>query len=237
MGRFLWALRWMAVAAVVAVLAAACTSGVPMREQGAPPVSNDWSSDFPQAYYRHALAQGQTVLQIDPRRSLVVLEVRRAGPFAKFGHDHVVASHDVQGYVAPDANRADLSIRLDRLVVDEAALRRQAGFDEQPSPDDIAGTRHNMLSKVLQADRYPYALIHVTRQHANPLLNVTITLHGVTHSYQVPADITQIPEGLMVSGSMHFRQTDFGIVPFSILNGAIRVSDGLTMHFRIAAVR
>ena len=35
------------------------------------------------------------------------------------------------------------------------------GLDTQPDAEDIAGTRSNMLHKVLDADRYPYALISV----------------------------------------------------------------------------
>ena len=61
------------------------------------------------------------------------------------------------------SGRADLYVPLDTLVVDEPALRAEAGFDTQPSAADIAGTRRNMLEKVLEADRYPFALIAVKR--------------------------------------------------------------------------
>ena len=190
-------------------------------------------------YYRHAEAQGKRILHIDSTQSLIVQEVRRAGPFARLGHDHVVASHDVSGFVAPDAFRADLSVPLDKLVVDEKDLREEAGFDTQPTPDDIAGTRHNMLTKVLESQRFPLALIHIVeRSNAErdmPMLDVTITLHGVSRTFSVPAIVQRTSDRMVVTGRMQFRQSDFGIVPFSILNGAIRVQDELTLRFRIVA--
>ena len=105
-------------------------------------------AEFPQGYYRQAV--GRRVSRRSGE-SLVVIEVRRAGSLARLGHDHVVASHDVNGYVAPQEGRADLYVPLARLAVDEAALRAEAGFDTQPTESDIGGTRANMLEKVLEA--------------------------------------------------------------------------------------
>ena len=125
--------------ALVAGLVSACAPQI--REEV--PAEKAAPAAFPEAYYREAAAQGKTVFRIDPAQSLVVIEVRRAGSLARLGHDHVVASHDAEGYAAPDEGRADLQVRLERLVVDEPALRAEAGFDTQPSDSDIAGTRRS----------------------------------------------------------------------------------------------
>jgi hypothetical protein len=176
------------------------------------------------------------VLRIDPRQSLVTILVRRGGPFARLGHDHVVASRDVRGYADPKDGRTDLYIPLEHLTVDEPALRAQARLDTQPTPEDIAGTRRNMLDKELEAGRYPYALIHA--EFAAPdrsALHVTITLHGTSRAFDVPVDVEQNGSGMVVSGSLVLRQTAFGIVPLSVLGGAIQVQDELELHFRIVA--
>ncbi len=234
-------------------LVAGCAQEVPLSKQKS---DSPVTADFPAAHYLQAEAQGRKILHVDSGQSLIVLEVRRAGVFARLGHDHVVASHDVKGFVAPDEGRADLSVPLDRLVVDEAALRAEAGFNTQPTPDDIAGTRNNMLNKVLDAERFPQALIRIVRKdgaddgadngagngadngadNSASVLNVAITLHGTTRTFDVPATIEETPDKMIVSGRMNFNQTDFGIVPFSILNGAIQVQDRLDMRFRIVAV-
>src|SRR6266851_8815181 len=144
-------------AALVALMLAGCAA--PVRKPATAPAGPP--ADFPEGYYREALAQGKPVFRVDPAESLVVIEVHRSGSLARLGHDHVVASHEVGGYVAPDEGRADLYVALERMAVDEAALRAEAGLDTQPTESDIEGTRANMLVRVLEADKFPFALIRV----------------------------------------------------------------------------
>jgi len=122
------------------------------------------------------------------------------------------------------------------MQVDEAALRKEAGFDTQPSESDIEGTRANMLEKVLEADKFPFALIGVSGANARPL-SVTITLHGGTRTLQVPARIDADADGMSVTGTFSFDQTDFGITPYSLLGGAIAVRNAVEVRFRIRARR
>lgn len=192
---------------------------------------------FPLAFYRDAAKRGERVFEIDPARSLVVVEVRRAGSLARLGHDHVVASHDLRGYVAPDAGRADLYVRLDRLTVDEPQLRTPAGFDAQPSAEDIAGTRRNMLEHVLHADRHPWALIAVTGNADGSHLDVAITLNGVTRHVPVHAAVASDAGAYDVTGAFAIDLTDFGIPPFSILGGALTIANRLDLRFEIHAQR
>src|SRR5438309_11278800 len=183
----LFALRRAALAAAaLAAIVAGCAQLLRVEAPSAPP------AEFPEGYYLQILKQGKPVFRVDPTQSLVVIEVRRAGSLARLGHDHVVASHELVGYLAPDEGRADLFIALARLTVDEAALRAEAGFETQPTESDIAGTRSNMLSKVLEADKFPFALIGVSGANAKgekTTLAVAVTLHGHMRTLQVPAEI------------------------------------------------
>jgi hypothetical protein len=215
--------------AVVALLLSACASQV--REAAPPP---GMPAEFPRAFYEQKAAQGRAVLRVDPAASLVVLTVRRGGSLARLGHDHVVASHGVQGYVAPQAGRADLYVALDELAVDEPALRTEAGLDTQPSASDIEGTRTNMLDKVLETARFPFALIHAARS-ADGNLRVEITLHGTKRSFDVPAKIEMRGGELDAQGQFAFKQSDFGLTPFSILGGAIAVQDRVEIRFHVVA--
>jgi len=192
---------------------------------------------FPeQAYVRDATA-GRPVFRVDPASSIIVVEVRRAGSLARLGHDHVVASHDVRGYVEPDAGRADLYVALDRLVVDEPGLRKQAGFDTEPTAEAIAGTRRNMLEKTLETDRHPYASIAVHRAAGATAADVSIALHGTTRKMRVPLAVTEGSEAIAVNGELALRQTDFGITPLSVVGGAIQVQDEVKLRFDIRARR
>jgi hypothetical protein len=223
------------VAALNAALLTGCAPPLPRTpaDEGVAPAG------FPDAYYRQLSAQGQPVYRVDPARSLVVIEVRRGGSLAQLGHDHVVASHDVHGYVAPGEGRADLYIPLDRLVVDESGLRAESGFDTQPSPEAIAGTRENMLYK-LGADAHPEALISVRgvdTEVTGTRLNATVTVNGMAKTLRIPADLVVAMDALRVSGRVTLEQSTFGIVPFSILGGALQVQDSVPVRFRIEARR
>lgn len=223
------------IAGLLAICATLLVSCAPETRLQKPEKGTEPVAAFTESDYLQAEAQGKKIFRVNSQQSLLVLEVRRAGAFARFGHDHVVASHDVTGFVSPVDGRADLSVPLEKLVIDETALRVEAGFMTQPTQDDIQGTRRNMLNKVLDAAQFPLALIHIERKSAESALAVTINLHGISRSFEVPVEMQATDESLLVSGKMHFNQSDFGIVPFSILNGAIQVQDRLDLRFRIVA--
>jgi hypothetical protein len=225
----------MAVVSAFMLLLAGCASQV-----AAPGISSREPTEFPGEDYRGLLAQGKPVFRVDPARSLVVIEVRREGSLARFGHDHVVASHDVAGNVAPDDGRGDLWVPLDALVVDEPALRAEAGFETQPSPDDIAGTRRNMLERVLETDRYPNALVSLSEMGGTDRakrLRVAITLHGTSRSVETVAQFDMTADEIVAAGTIAIDQSQFGIAPFSALGGALAVQDRVNISFRIRARR
>jgi len=223
-----------ATAAATALLLAACAPQV-----ARPPEATRHAPDgFPDADYRQLAAQGRPVFRIDPARSLVVIEVFRAGPLARLGHDHVVAAHDLEGYVAPDDGRCDLYVRLEDLVVDEPELRAEAKLDTYPSADDIAGTRRNML-KGLQTEQFPFALVHIERSSPNgeAPLRAAFSLHGTTRTEDVPVQMELAGDELSVAGRLALRQTDFGVKPLSLLGGALQVRDEMQLRFAIRARR
>lgn len=181
--------------------------------------------------------QGVRLLHIAPDESLLTITVRRGGALARLGHDHVVASRSLQGVVAPAPGRAQLRFRLDEMSVDEASLRQAAGLTTTPSADAIAGTRHNMLVRVLEAERYPWVSIDARRTGNKEVFDADITLHGVTRTVQLPVRVEQAADGrrLQASGSLLLKQSDFGIVPFAVLGGAMAVQDQMELAFRITA--
>jgi polyisoprenoid-binding protein YceI len=224
-------------ALVVAGALASCSAPAPVSV----PVGgdNERPAGFPEAYYLDAARRGAAVYAIDPGTSLVVIEVRRAGTLAQLGHDHVVASHETRGYVAPADGRADLYVRLDRLAVDEADLRAEAKLESQPPDDAIAGTRDNMLRK-LGAQEHPYAIIGVRgvdNAGTSSWLDATLTVNGTERAVRIPARIAATPSEVDVTGQLEVQQTSFGITPYSILAGALQVKDEVAIRFRIRALR
>jgi hypothetical protein len=187
-------------------------------------------------YYLQLHTAGKPVLAVDTEKSLIVIEVHRGGRLARLGHEHMVASHDVRGRIAPDEGRADLVIPLDSLTVDEVSLRAEAGLDPALPQQAIEGTRRNMLDKVLESAHYPLARVRVIRDAAQAdLLHIALTVHGITRNMDVPARITPQGNGVLTEGRISFRQSEFGIVSFSVLGGALQVEDRVDLRFHITA--
>ncbi|UOD29894.1 YceI family protein [Massilia violaceinigra] len=213
------------------VLVAGCASTT-----APPPAPTPAAPAF--GWYRDA-ARAQQVLRIDAALSLITVTVRRGGTFARMGHDHVVASRSIEGFVAPDAGRADFRFRLDQMTVDETDLRTKAGLATQPDPDAIAGTRTNMLTRVLDAERFPLVELHAERAAGKgdkvQTLRLTVTLHGVSRTLDVPTTIERDAGGLTASGTFILNQSDFGITPMSVMGGALTVQDPMELAFRIVA--
>ena len=206
----------------------------------AAPVVLEVSPEFPDVDYRQAALRGEAVYRIEPERSLVAIEVRRGGPLARLGHDHVVSSRSVQGYVTLGLRRADLVVALDRLMVDDPGLRKAAGFDTQPSAADIEATRVNMLDRVLQLERHPRLLVQVRQASgavAGAAMEAAIVLNGVTRRVQLPVQLDVDKESITARGTFSVLQSDFGISPFSILGGAIAVQDRLSVRFELRGKR
>ena len=222
----------------VLALLLALAACAPVREPAKAPA--EAPKEFPEQHYREALAAGKLVYRVDPKASLVVIEVRRAGKFANLGHDHVVASRDVRGWIAPDEGRADLWVPLETLGVDEAGLREEAGFTTQPTESDIEGTRANMRDKVLEVEKFSFALVRVAGVDAAadaPTLKVELTLHGTTRNFDVPAKLDTSLDRMLVTGRLSFDQSAFGITPYSVLGGAVAVRDRVDLRFAVRARR
>lgn len=155
---------------------------------------------------------------------------------ARLGHDHVVASRSLAGYVAPGAGSADISFRVDQMTVDEPQLLRDAGIAKQPSLQAVEGTRANMLGPVLEAQRFPSVTLHAERQ-ADGRLRVAVTLHGATRWLVLPATVRVDATQVTASGTARLKQTDFGITPFSVGGGLLSVQDELEVRYHIVAGR
>jgi len=193
-------------------------------------------------------AQGpaERVFDIDAAGSDVHWRVYKAGAFARFGHNHVIAARELDGTVRLAASPADseweLTIPYDGIVIDDPALRSLYGedFASEPSADDIAGTRKNMLTEdVLNGEAYSEIVIRGTRLQGalgDAELPVVIELLGRSVALTLPARIEIDGNGLTASGEFSLDHSDLGMEPFSVMMGALQVGPRLDFTYRIHAV-
>ena len=199
---------------------------------------------FDKTIYTEA-ASGSTY-KVDSGASQILITVRRGGLMASLGHDHIVASQNLQGFILIDEDssqqrscRADFYAPMANLEVDNAELRAEAGLLSTPSTNDIAGTKGNMLKSVEALD-FPFAQLHSSDCHKalqGEQSEVVLTIHGVDQRRKIAINVDKISEDkIILSGKFSILQSDFGIQPFSIMNGLIKVEDKLELEVKIVAL-
>jgi len=221
---------------VLLAVVAGCTTPVERVPEKTP-------APLPEASYAEAARQGSVVYEILPQESLLLVRVGRGGRAKRLGHEHAVASEDLAGFVEygddPDRARADIAFPLRGLIVDKPAYREHFALDTEPSAEDIAGTYSNML-KVFEPSSYPWATMHaeVASIDGDALqLGVSVTLHGATAEYLLPASISVEDGWLVADASALIRHSDFGVEPFSAAGGLLRVADELTVELHLVGRR
>ena len=226
----------------------ACASPRPTE---LPTVPDTIPDGFPEERYRALAASGAPVYEIDTARTLVQIHAFRDGPMARLGHDHVVASRDVRGYIFVAAQGADKFVNIEAdlyaplaaMSVDEPQLRSAAGFDTDISDSAREGTRANMLASI-EAGQFPYVTLNIramlesrAAKNIDTVLTTTLVLHGATRTFETPARISIDDQTLRAEGTLSILQSEFGIEPHKALGGALSVRDRLELQFMLTAVR
>jgi YceI-like domain len=202
---------------------------------------------FPSGDYLRAVQRGKPVYRIDPSQSQVIILIYRGGKLAHLGHDHVAISRNLGGFVMLSENkadaRADIYMPLKSLSLDEPALRKRYGLTSTLSDGDVVNTGHNMLTKVLRADQFPFVELKVKSQSgmltplkARSAVSVMFTLNGESVQKTLDVSVAQESAGWRFRGTFFVEQSEFDITPFTALGGLLTVQDRLDIEFDIAVV-
>jgi len=185
---------------------------------------------------------------VDPAQSDFHWLVYKAGAFSRFGHNHTIAVGGLSGNVLVNRgdlakSQFDLQFAVGQLVVDDPALRSTLGedFSSVPKPDDIAGTRKNMLSeRVLDGEKYPQIRITgtgPTTDGSMQELAVKVEMLGRVIDLKVPTKVTIDGDQLRATGEFELNHADLGMQPFSVMAGALQVGEKLSFTYDIRAQR
>lgn len=231
-------LPWLA-----ALLLAGCAQAPP-PVMPMPAPDADWQAAFLALRGR----SGGRLYEFDAAASRVAIYVFRGGRAARLGHNHVLAAPRWQGWLWwPDdlaQARLALRLRLDDLQLDDPAQRAATGgaFATPLAPEAIAATRANMLGpRGLDAARFPelgLRLLSVVGEPPRLAARIEVDLHGQARALDVPLSLAEAADGtLQIAGAFVLRQRDFGLEPYSLLNGLLAVQDELLVEFSLQARR
>jgi YceI-like domain len=183
---------------------------------------------------------------IDSSGSELRLLVYRAGPLANLGHNHVMVSRAIIGRVqiGADVPASSLTLRMraDSFVIDDAQSRQEEGGDFPGDiPEDAkAGTRRNMLSSaVLNAAEFPditVKSVSLTGTLSELNADLEISAAGHTSRLSVPLSLQGDAHRFTAAGSMELRQTALGLIPYSLMHGALQVQDAMQLKFKITVL-
>jgi len=178
--------------------------------------------------------------QLRPVAEGVRVHVAKRGLFSVFAHDHdfeVTRWHGTAELPGGDPGKVAVE-----LVLEAGSLRdREEGLsseDRRKVEGQTAGP------EVLDAARFPEitfrsegATLAGGTPPAGPLratLHGQLTLHGQTRPVDASLEVERSADGWRVSGSARFKQSDFGIKPYSGAGGTVGVKDAVEVRFAIA---
>ncbi len=170
---------------------------------------------------RFAAAQA---IEIDPAASKVTVRVYKSGLFSAFAHDHSIAAPVASGRM--DAAKRSIELRFetqDMKVMDPGVSDSERAEIERAMKSD----------RVLDVAKFPEIAFVSSAVESSAAdryqVRGQLTLHGVTNSVELPVSLA----GGHYSGSVKFKQTDFGITPIRIAGGTVRVKDSIEIIFDI----
>ena len=161
---------------------------------------------------------------IDVQRSTVTVRAYKSGLFRAFADDHVIQAPLMEGSI-------DESIPHMQIVFDARNLRV---LDPGLSAKDRQAVQTRMLGpEVLDVSRFTWISYHsITIQRLDAggwQVNGELELHGKIR----PVPVKVVRENGHYKGSVRIRQSDFGIVPISIIGGTVKVKDEIMIEFDI----
>ena len=169
--------------------------------------------------------------------SSLTVFVAKDGALARMAHDHNMGVKGFSGKITIPNNSASAgTLELD---VDARSLV----ILDQISAKDKAEITNNMNSSVLESAKYPKITFRSTSisnfnqngNNANLTVNGDLTLHGVTKRIAIPVSVALAGANLRATGQYTLRQTDFGIKPYSVFLGSIKVKNEVVIKFNIVA--
>jgi polyisoprenoid-binding protein YceI len=174
---------------------------------------------------------------IDPAISRFTVRAFATGMLSALGHNPTLAIRDFSG-----------EAEFDPETLEKAAMRLRIGAGSLEVTDEVSDKdrreiERTMNQEVLETARYPeiaFDASYVSSSRAGEgryWINLVgrLSLHGVTHSQPVSAQVALYGDALRAHGEFSLLQTAYGIKLVSVAGGGLKVKDELKCSFDIVA--
>jgi polyisoprenoid-binding protein YceI len=154
-----------------------------------------------------------------------------AGPAAKMGHRLTIAMAswraDVQ-WRGKQPTAVELVVDVDSLQV----IKGEGGVTPLSGPEKGV-VRSNAL-KSLNVKKYPqitFSAQDITQTATGYRLAGTVEIHGTSRPQTVDLAVEESGGGWVMSASTPVLQTQFGVKPYSLFVGSLKVADEVNVRF------
>lgn len=178
-----------------------------------------------------------TQYSINPGLSRFTVRAFATGMLSSFGHNPNLAVRSYSGQISiVPGNLQQASLRL-------SVLADSLEVTDEVSQKDRAEIETRMRQEVLETSQYLEIIFESTQvaptAMSETLYAVTVTgnltLHGITRSEAITAQVTLTGDTLRAYGECSLRQTDYGIKLVSVAAGALKVKDEVKVTFDLTA--
>lgn len=169
---------------------------------------------------------------LDPGKGQLRILTGVDGRAAKMGHRLTIAMQSwsaTMGFADGEPTSAELTVEVDSLDV----LGGEGGVTPLGSPEK-AICKTNAF-KSLDVKKYPrirFAADAIAKTATGYRLTGTLEIHGTSHPQVVELTVEDDGDSWALSSQTRVRQTEFGVKPFSLFMGTLKVADEVTIDFR-----
>lgn len=170
-------------------------------------------------------------MEFDASAGQLLIKTGVTGRAARMGHRLTIAMQSWRATVewsADEPSAAELEVDVQSLEV----LRGEGGVTSLSGPEK-AVARANAL-KSLGADRFPTIIFRaddVTKSADGYRLAGSLQIHGRSRDRTIELRVEDLGDAWRMSCDAQVRQSDFGIKPYSLFLGSMKVVDDVTVSF------
>ncbi len=160
---------------------------------------------------------------LGPQNATLLVSTRRTGAAAKAGHDLTIVVTSWSGTIDVDEDPGQTRIELS---ADGASLRVREGRGgiQALGDDEKTSIQQSIDDDVLKRSGIEFRSSAMERSSDGDRMQVRGDLELLGRSHPIAFELTVANDG-RVAGTVTVRQSDWGIHPFSILFGTLKVVD------------